>query len=369
MRIFQFMKKCSFCFLLIFKIDLPVLCAVDPSVTAPMDQRCVVDTIFGSIESNSLLISDLLHSNALHRLKFIDQGGPCVYFNHAFPFNRYAHSLGVWALLHRFHCTESEQVAGLLHDASHTAFSHLADVVFDEYGQEHAYQDVHHLDLLARTDIVSILNQHNFLLSDADPECASYICLEKALPDMCADRIEYNIHTGLVYHRLSAQDVQRLVDDLRFDGSSWYFKTIDSAIILGSLSLDFTKDIWGAPWNMVMYDHFKDAIKRAMDIHLMTQDDFLLGTDQIIMDRLRACDDEIIQKKMDLCSRVKSTFSLVGCHDRFDAFFKPKFRGMDPLVEHQGQLHRLSFLSASFKEKYDSVQAWCASGFYVKYAH
>ncbi len=65
------------------------------------------------------------------------QAGPSAF---AFPFKtvtRYEHSLGVYLLLRRLGAGPREQVAGLLHDVSHTAFSHAVDFVFSSEEQDH----------------------------------------------------------------------------------------------------------------------------------------------------------------------------------------------------------------------------------------
>src|SRR5581483_8929060 len=103
----------------------------------------IVTTVMGDIDERNPIILDLINSQAIQRLKEIDQSGPNPYFNKRCPhFSRYDHSLGVYALLKRFGASTQEQVAGLMHDASHTAFSHIADLIFQQ-GQARtiSYQD------------------------------------------------------------------------------------------------------------------------------------------------------------------------------------------------------------------------------------
>ena len=91
-----------------------------------------------AIEEPAIL--DLIGCPTFQRLKGVRQAGPSAL---AFPFKdvtRFEHSLGVFILLRRLRRRRREQVAGLLHDISHTAFSHAVDFVFSSDEQDHHEQ-------------------------------------------------------------------------------------------------------------------------------------------------------------------------------------------------------------------------------------
>jgi HD superfamily phosphohydrolase len=90
----------------------------------------IVDTIFGKIDEQNPVAIKLLNHDVVQRLKHIDQSGPLIYISNEYPaYSRYDHSLGVYALLKRYNVSTEEQIAGLMHDTSHTVFSHLADYI------------------------------------------------------------------------------------------------------------------------------------------------------------------------------------------------------------------------------------------------
>lgn len=89
-----------------------------------------------------------MEHNILQRLKYVDQAGPITYFGYMPYFNRYEHSIGVLALLQKANAPLNEQVAGLLHDISHTIFSHIADHLLYKSNLEKSYQDTVHLKFL-----------------------------------------------------------------------------------------------------------------------------------------------------------------------------------------------------------------------------
>src|ERR1700678_3028959 len=82
------------------------------------------DRVYGRMTVEDAGILDLIGCPTFQRLKGVRQAGPSSL---AFPFKdvtRFEHSLGVFVLLRRLRASRREQVAGLLHDISHTAFSH-----------------------------------------------------------------------------------------------------------------------------------------------------------------------------------------------------------------------------------------------------
>ena len=85
--------------------------------------------------------------------------------------------------------TTTEQAAGLLHDISHTAFSHVTDELF---GAPDLAQDQRHRSFLLGSDVSKILYMHGL-----DPEEVADIekhgLLEREPPRLCADRVDYSL--------------------------------------------------------------------------------------------------------------------------------------------------------------------------------
>ena len=92
----------------------------------------IQDRIYGNTNIDEPILTDLISSAAIQRLKGISQYGiPQKYYS--FPgFSRFEHSLGTMLLLKKLGAGTLEQIAGLLHDVNHTAFSHLTDWVWGD---------------------------------------------------------------------------------------------------------------------------------------------------------------------------------------------------------------------------------------------
>lgn len=323
-----------------------------------------------SEQISSPLLRELYISGTLQRLKKIDQSGPSHYFHKIEAFSRFSHSLGVLSLLWKYNCSLKEQAAGLMHDVSHTAFSHLGDYIFLKTVQEAikdaTYQDKIHLGYLKEKHIDKILVRYGLKIEDLDPEKKEYLALDQPLPNLCADRIEYVLHTALVTNKLTKGDVQEILDDLHFDGTRWFFTKPNLAKRLAELSLYYIKELWGAPWNIRMNIHFAEIIKRCFDLNVLTRDDLFL-TDQEVLKKIQTYQekarDSLIQLYWEQCEKSEEDLPNIQYKT---IKIQPKFRGVDPLIKIGDSFVRLTSIDSEYKREFTETQEWCKKGYEVK---
>ena len=149
----------------------------------------IQDRIYGKFEINEKVLTELIESPAIQRLKGINQFGMPQRFYPYPGFSRYEHSIGVMLVLRKLKANIEEQVSGLIHDVSHTAFSHLVDwVIGDREKEDH--QDKNLQKIVSLSTIPEILQKHN-LDSEKVIEIKNYRLLERPTPYLCADRIDY----------------------------------------------------------------------------------------------------------------------------------------------------------------------------------
>jgi HD superfamily phosphohydrolase len=326
-----------------------------------------IETIWGESYDCGADLAAIVNTNVMQRLKGIDQSGPPRYVGPQLPaFSRFDHSIGVWALLKKAGASFKEQVTGLLHDSSHTVFSHVGDYIFAKDindNVEESYQDKNHLSHLQKVGIETVLTKCGMSFSDLDLEKAGYVCLEQPLPNMCADRIQYNIHTGVILGLMSKDDAAAIVKDLKFENGNWYFSRQDLARKFANVSLYCTQNFWGAKWNTSMNIHFAAAIRRALAIGLIRMED-LFSTDDVVMAKLTKSDDSIVNDNLKQCENYSAKLSERKYETKK---FTPKFRGIDPLVmdTKSGKLVKLATLDPMFESQYHAVKKWCSDGFEI----
>lgn len=317
---------------LLFLVCLPVLCAE------------WVPTFYGLLEVDEPVLLELIQSPAMQRLKAIHQYGISYYTTHREEYNRYDHSLGVFALLRKNGASLEEQIAGLLHDVSHTVFSHVGDWVFDKINLVDDYQNSIHTLYLARSGVEEILLRYEFSADRMDPKL--FARLEQPLPDLCADRIDYNIQGAYFQHFLTKEEALDLFEDLQFIDGRWVISRVDLAKKLARFSLFMTRDCWGSPLNYFLSRQLADAMIQGMKTGLLSFDEIHFGTDQMVWDRLIESEDPIIQKAM----------MQIAMPGEFDEKVPFKCRGIDPWLIQNGQVIRLSEMDFEFAKELELLR-------------
>src|SRR5262245_37777798 len=94
------------------------------------------DPIYGEVNITEPVLAVLLDTAVMQRLKGIMQHGISGLIGLTTPITRYEHSLGAMLLVQRLGGSLAEQIAALLHDTSHTAFSHVIDYVVDGHHEQ-----------------------------------------------------------------------------------------------------------------------------------------------------------------------------------------------------------------------------------------
>src|SRR3989344_9365429 len=148
----------------------------------------IEDKIYGVFEIGEPVLIELINSEPIQRLKRVANSGVSAIVLKNRGVSRYDHSLGVMILLRILGASIEEQVAGLLHDVSHTAFSHVIDHVFRK--KDYDFHEEHQEEILNKGGIKGILKKYGFSLERVI-DSKNFGLLEREVPDLCADRIDY----------------------------------------------------------------------------------------------------------------------------------------------------------------------------------
>ncbi len=318
----------------------------------------VVHTIYGDTEVSEPVLLDLIHSQAFTRLKKINQYGVDYYIRDTIaPYTRYTHSLGVFFLLRKYGASLKEQMAGLLHDVSHTVFSHVGDHVaaqlnnklFDQ--NDDAYQDCVHVLYLKRTDIASILARHKVAIEDMDHKNGSYRMLERELPDMCTDRLEYVLYGGYIEGWLTESEIHTLLDALHYEKGDWFFDDAVQAKKFAEISIRLCEEIFASGWNIGSYEWAAKGLLRGVELGVISMQDIHFGRDDEVWQLLCRSNDPVIQKSVHNILHAKNLYQ-VGTKDSFDLHYVAKFRGINPWVKTSDGLKRLTHCDTAFSQYY-----------------
>jgi len=320
-----------------------------------------IETFYGTIEVTEPVLLELIESKPMQRLKDVRQYGISYYLTHSEEYTRYDHSLGVFAILRMKGMSLHEQIAGLLHDVSHTVFSHVGDYVFEQTSHQDSYQDNIHDWFLEKYGIGKILRKHGFTIEQVLAKSKHFIALEQELPNLCADRIDYNLQGAYHQKFLTKKEVQEVFEDLEFKEKKWISSKPHLMKKLARFSLFMTQDCWGSPENYFGSSWLAEALKRALEVKVITKEDIFFGTDQIVWEKLHQSKDPLLKNCLQKVTQVKERFSLVP-DENADFHIKMKFRGVDPWIKKGGKLLRLTDLDEEIAKEFKEVKARMSKG-------
>ena len=291
------------------------------------------DRVYGDLSIEDPAIIGLVDCATFQRLKGIRQAGPSAL---TFPFKdvtRFEHSLGVYCLLRTLGAPRREQVAGLLHDISHTAFSHAVDFVFASHEQDH-HEQLKPL-MLDRPDISLALGRLGFTPSDFYDD-SIYPLLEQPIPWLCADRLDYFLRDGLACKVVEPAFVGRIMACVQVVDFRIVLSDIDVAREAVALFEKMNRNWWSGPIEAYIYNEFADALREAMRLGVVSLDD-LMTTDELVMARLEASESLLIAQKLENIRQPRP--------DRIRSYSPkviPKERWLDPPVAIDGKIELLS---------------------------
>lgn len=352
-------------------VFLVIFCAMGCQSKADKNAEDQLTTWYGTLELNHAkapLLTELLNSQPVQRLKQVNQYGIIQLVDseghNNESYTRYDHSLGVLYLLNYFEASFEEQVSGLLHDVSHTAFSHVSDYLFSTNSAgEPNYHDSLFTVFLQKHGVAQILRQSGLKPEDVAPENTHFTMLERELPDLCADRLDYILQGSARRKTLTRPQVDQIIKSLSYDPltSHWYMNHQDSALLLAEASLDLNKNIFVTGWGRMLYLWTAEAIRRMIHINGLTMEDinYLMGDDDVWQSMLSSKDTQVVTLVAKMESAWHQVYETVKENEADVIFENLRCRIVDPRVIVPEGWKRLSDISPIFKGKYHAEMERC----------
>jgi HD superfamily phosphohydrolase len=294
------------------------------------------DRVYGKVAIDDPGILALINCPTFQRLRGVRQAGPSAF---AFPFKtvtRFEHSLGVYVLLGRLGADRREQVAGLLHDISHTAFSHAVDFIVSSEEQDH-HEELKP-EFLERPDLQTALAAMGFAPRDFFDDSV-YPLLERPLPWLCADRLDYFLRDSLACQVITADFVARVLAALEVIDATIVFTDVAVARAVAERFGVMNRDWWASPTESYIYNEFADALREGFQLGVLRKAD-LYEDDDHVLARLHAANSPLIEEKLDHITHFR-TERMAGYRPRVT----PKRRWLEPPVKVGTGFKRLSELA------------------------
>jgi len=302
------------------------------------------DTVYGSIEIVEPVLLDLINTNALKRLHGVLQHGVSALVGVTRETTRFEHSMGAMILVRMLGGTLNEQIAALLHDVSHTAFSHVIDYVFGGHNTQ-GYHEEHKIDYISKTDIPSVLNKYDLDWKDFTVE-EDYPLLEQDLPKLCADRLDYFLRDARDLGIATDDEVSECLCSLENFNGRVIVNNLDIASWLGYSFIQADKDSWANFREVGLYELAAKAIRRGLEIGVISDKD-LWGVDRPVWEKLNRSFDNNLQHYLQL---VKADTEFAWDEVNPDFMISTKLRSIDPEVLTNGDVIPLSVLNPEFAQ-------------------
>ncbi len=257
------------------------------------------DEIYGTVEITEPVLLDLMSSNAMQRAKGISQHGITALLGITPPFSRFNHSVGAMLIARRLGADINEQIAALLHDISHTAFSHVIDFVFDDH-HEQSYHEKKKEEFVANSDIPKILGRHNMdWRTFMDEE--QFALLEQPLPALCADRLDYFLRDLVFLSLANQEEIRKAIESVVVVDGQIAVKNMEVARWLAYTFIETDRTSWSNFREVGLYQLTAEAIKAANQYGFLAEED-IWGTDETLWKKLQLIDHPQVRRWVDLIS-------------------------------------------------------------------
>jgi HD superfamily phosphohydrolase len=288
----------------------------------------IEDNLYGRF-SVSALIEELITTKPMERLKGIHQGGGIFLVNPGLTLTRYEHSVGVMLLVKLLGGTEIEQVAGLLHDISHTAFSHVIDYIF-EHPEEDYHEEIYQR-ILMESEIPGILEGYGYSLKDLLEQ--DFNILEQSLPNLCADRIDYAVRDLYYAGFIDLEDVQNFISKLIVHDGRIMMTSVRDAQWFKEMYQVLNKEYFGKKEHLYANEKLTEILKYLLAEKAITKRDFEKDDVRLL---------EVVEGNLYGKQHIDAIKRMDGFDDYDAVNFKLKPRVIDPELYIDGQYFRLS---------------------------
>ncbi len=314
------------------------------------------DFVYGDFKIKEPVFLEIIKSSPLQRLKKIDQAGyKPLYIKKDLRikeenYNRFAHSVGVFLLLKKYNAPLEEQLIGLIHDVSHSCFSHAIDYILKEGSEKkHDLQDNIFDNFVKQSELKNIIEKYGFDINyilDND----NFPLEERDLPNLCADRIDYCLRDAFFLEEITKKEKNFILDNLTTKDQKWIFKDLKSAQVFASLFARMNKNHYAGLKSAIMFRVIGDLMKYTLKKEYINKKDLYTTDDQVINKIKKYLEKDktlrILWDRMNLKSKI------INNPSDYDVKISCKSRIVDPLFfDKNNKIKKVSDINQKWKEK------------------
>ena len=287
------------------------------------------DELYGEYYVDDV-IYEIINTKIFKRLKNIYQSGGGYLVNELWNVNRHEHSIGTMILSLKFNGNIEEQIKALLHDISHTAFSHVIDYVLKNENED--YHEKIQEDFLNDEELLSILEKYNLNIKRIMSK--NYSFLDNELPELSFDRIDYTLRDLFRQKKISLKEVREIVNHLTVYQNKLCFNSLEIGKWFQKLYFQEVVEYFQNPLNMYINTMLCNLLTSALNEEIIQLQDINFT-------------DEDILRKINSSSKKKELEDIIN-KKKYDDFLllkekiKVKKRYIDPYILVNNEIKRIS---------------------------
>lgn len=320
----------------------------------------IKDEVYGEFEINGVL-EELINTKEVQRLKKVHQAGASFLVNPKWDVTRFEHSVGTMIFVNLMGGSLEEQIAALLHDISHTAFSHVVD-----YALKNDKEDYHEnifMEVIEKSDIPKILNKYGYDYKNILEDESKWTILEQPAPALCGDRIDYTLRDMIHNDIITKEQVEKFLSSLEVKCGQVVINSVDNAEWFVDIYYKEVIDFFMNPLNAYADDRLSKILEIALDKGYISYDD-LLKDDSYVLNIIKSIkDNEIIKLMNGLNYKIKAFED----EKNYEIHIVNKLRIIDPGIFVHGSIIKSSKKSKLIMDMNNEARKKALKGIYVRF--
>lgn len=312
----------------------------------------------------------------MQRLKGISMISACEH-NKLVPYKffhtRYEHSIGVALIVWNFTKDRKQTIAGLYHDISTPAFSHVIDYLHGDYEKQESTEDLTEEVIKSSKEIGRLLERDSISI-DEIKDYHLYSIADNDSPRLSADRLEYTLSDGLVTQdAFTLESIERIYKNIKV------LKNEQGEDEIGFTNIEIAEEyveraskMWhlfsGNNENNMLMEFWKDILKMMITKKYLLESDLYVYSENEIVNKIKECGDAEITGLFSIfANSSKIGRSETEVKGKYCISVKAKRRYTNPLVlisENEG-VKRISEISEKGKYYIEDIKGFQDS----KYAY
>lgn len=283
--------------------------------------------------------------------------------------SRLKHSIGVALIIWNFTKDKKQTLAGLFHDISTPAFSHIVDFMNGDYLNQESTEDLTKYMIENSEEIMTLLSRDGIKVEEVC-DYHMYPIADNDTPMLSADRLEYTFSDGLEIEGIfDLEKIERIYKNISI------LKNENGEIELGFNDLKLAEEfiynankLWllisgGNEINLIM-QFWTDYLKTAMNKKYIQEKDLYTMSEFEIIEKIKEKADKQMVNILEKFQNV----TLIGrsdteIKDKYCISIKAKKRYINPLVNTNRIAKRVTELSYETKNIIEKIKVFEDSKF------